>query len=107
MLDIDLFEKLENSEVLELLKCMGIKTKVFKKGSNIVKYDSKIDFLGVILAGNAQIYKTDITGKRVLLEDLKINDIFGHNIVCLGQISSSAYKKFDENDIKKKSPFNG
>ncbi len=88
MLDIDLFEKLENSEVLELLKCIGIKTKVFKKGSNIVKYGSKIDFLGVILSGNAQIYKTDITGKHVLLEDLKINDIFGHNIVCLGQNKS-------------------
>ena len=35
MLGIDLFENIRNNEVLELLKCIGIKTKIFKK---IYKY---------------------------------------------------------------------
>ena len=84
MLGIDLFENVRNNEVLELLKCIGIKTKVFKKDAIIVKQASKIDFLGVILSGNATISKTDSMGNKTIVEELKMNDIFGHNIVCCG-----------------------
>ena len=49
MLEIDLFENIENNEVIELLKCMGIKTRDFRKGAYILKKGSKIDYLGVIL----------------------------------------------------------
>ena len=84
MLDIDLFENIENEKILELLKCTGIKTKTYKKGAYILKTGSKIDFLGVILDGNAQITKNDFPDKENIIESLKVNDIFGHNIVCLG-----------------------
>ena len=84
MLGIDLFENVRNNEVLELLKCIGIKTKTFKKNSVILKQASKIDFLGVILSGNATIIKTDSMGNETTVEELKTNDIFGHNIVCCG-----------------------
>lgn len=84
MLQIDLFEKVNNTEVLELLKCIGIKTKVFKKNAYILKVGSKIDYLAVILDGNAVISKTDSFGKQIIIEKLKMNDIFGHNIVCCG-----------------------
>ena len=84
MLGIDLFENVRNNEVLELLKCIGIKTKTFKKDAIIVKQSGKIDFLGVILSGNAIISKTDSMGNTTIVEELKMNDIFGHNIVCCG-----------------------
>ena len=84
MLDIDLFENIENEKILELLKCTGIKTKTYKKGAYILKTGSKIDFLGVILDGNAQITKNNYPDKENIIESLKVNDIFGHNIVCLG-----------------------
>ncbi len=84
MLQIDLFENVQNNEVLELLKCIGIKTKVFKKSAYILKNGSKIDYLAVILGGNAVMSKTDSFGKQTILEELKMNDIFGHNIVCCG-----------------------
>ena len=74
MLNIDLFEKIADSEVLEILKCLGIKTKVFKKNSYILKSGDKIDYLGVILGGNAIITKTDALGKINIIEKLKIND---------------------------------
>lgn len=88
MLDIDLFENIENNEVLELLKCMGIKTKVFKKNSFILKTGGMIDYLGVILDGNAEITKIDSSGHTNIVEKLKVNDIFGHNIICLGERKS-------------------
>ena len=84
MLDIDLFEQIDNNGVLELLKCIGIKTKIFRKNSYILKNSGKIDYLGVILGGNAVIQKTDSLGNITIVEYLKINDIFGHNIVCCG-----------------------
>lgn len=88
MLEIDLFENIENNNVLELLKCIGIKTKTFKKNSFIIKKGSKIDFLGIILSGCAVILKNDNSNNQILLENLKINDIFGHNIVCMGENKS-------------------
>ena len=84
MLQIDLFENVSNNEVLELLKCIGIKTKVFIKNAFILKAGSKIDYLAVILGGNAVMSKTDSFGKQTIIEKLRMNDIFGHNIVCCG-----------------------
>lgn len=85
MLDIDLFENIENNDILRLLQCIGIKTKHYKANSYILKAESRIDFLGVILDGQAKIIKTDLLGKKTVIEELKINDIFGHDIVCLGK----------------------
>lgn len=84
MLNIDLFENIQNDKVLELLKCLGLKTKVYKKNSIIIKTNEKIDYLGIILSGSAQIYRTDAAGRRILTEKLKVDDIFAHDIVCLG-----------------------
>ncbi|MBQ4122480.1 Crp/Fnr family transcriptional regulator [bacterium] len=88
MLDIAFFENINNNEILELLKCIGIKTKKFKQNSYILKTGEKIDYLGVILEGNAQIIKNDFLNRERIIENLKIDDIFGHNIVCLGQNKS-------------------
>lgn len=88
MLQIDLFEKIEDREVLELLKCIGIKTKVFRKFGFIVKSGAKIDYLAVMLSGNAVITKIDSYGRKTIIEKLKMNDIFGHNIVCCGEDKS-------------------
>ena len=84
MLGIDLFENVSNTDVLELLKCIGIKTKKYKKNTNIIRTGQKIDFLCVMLEGIAHTVKVDSTGKSSVIEKLKMNDIFGHNIVCLG-----------------------
>ena len=88
MLEIDLFENIENNNVLELLKCIGIKTKSFRKNSSIIKTGSKIDYLGVMLDGTAQIIKKDTLNRDTVIENLKINDIFGHDIVCCGLTKS-------------------
>ena len=99
MLQIDLFENVQNHEVLELLKCIGIKTKVFRKNSHILKAGSKIDYLAVILGGNAIMCKTDSYGKQTIIEKLKMNDIFGHNIVCCG-IDRSPVDVIAENECE-------
>ena len=99
MLQVDLFEKIEDREVLELLKCIGIKTKLFRKSACILKSGSKIDYLAVILSGNALISKTDTYGRKTIIEHLKMNDIFGHNIVCCGQ-DKSPVDIFAENECE-------
>ena len=83
MLKIDLFENIENNEILELLKCTGIKTKVYKKDSYVLRNGSKIASLGIVLEGSIKIIK-NFNQKKTVIENLAVNDIFGHNIVCLG-----------------------
>ncbi len=99
MLDVDLFENIENNNVVELLQCIGIETKAFKKGAFILKTGSKIDFLGVLLSGNAICRKTDFSNNPVEIEKLKTNDIFGHNIVCCG-LNKSPFDIIAENNCE-------
>ena len=84
MIDIDLFENIDDNNILDLLQCIGIKTKVIKKGSFILKTNSSIDYLGVLLSGSAAVNKTDFSGNLINIATLHTNDIFGHNIVCTG-----------------------
>lgn len=88
MLNIDLLEKLSENDTVKLLQCIGIKTKTFKKNSVILKKNSAIDYLGIILDGKAKIIKTSENFGNTIFEELKTNDIFGHNIVCCGMKKS-------------------
>lgn len=83
MLKVDLFENIKTGDVPFLLKCFGIKTKKFLKDEFILKTASNIEFLGIMLAGKALIKNPGGYD-----EELKINDIFGHDIVCSGMKKS-------------------
>ena len=82
MLDIDLFENISENDILELLKCIGIKTKVYRKNSVILKQNGFIDSVGIILEGKAKALSKNTDGSFKFVDEYKINDIFGHDIVC-------------------------
>ena len=85
MLNIDLFENIENNNVLELLKCLGIKTKTYKKSSYIIKSGQKFDSLCIILEGSVNQYKVNSKNERIIIDKFNVNDIFAHSFICLGQ----------------------
>lgn len=84
MLDIDLFRDIDEDGMLSLLKCLDIKTELFKKGSVILSENKNREMVGVILDGSAQIEKSDINGKRIILRKLFENDTFGEITCALG-----------------------
>lgn len=85
MLNIDLFENIENNNVLELLKCLSIKTKTYKKGAYIIKSGQKIDSLCIVLEGCVNQYKLNSKNESIIVDKYSVNDIFAHNIICLGR----------------------
>ncbi len=84
MIESDLFENIDDSEILRILQCIGIKTKVFKKNDLILKTGKSINYLGIILSGKAEICKIDYLGNYNIIEKLRTDNIFGQNMVCCG-----------------------
>ena len=88
MLKVDLFKNMSNGDVLSLLSCLGIKTKVFKKDSQILTEGQKNNCLIILLSGKAEIIRRNFLNKDENISELKVNDIFGQDFVCLGQTKS-------------------
>ena len=88
MLKVDLFKNMTNGDVLSLLSCLGIKTKTFKKGSDILVSGQKNNNLIILLSGKAEVFKLNLLNKEEKISELKINDIFGQDFVCLSQMKS-------------------
>ena len=88
MLNVDLFKNIQNGDVLSLLSCLGLKTKNYKKGEIIISYGQKTNNLFIILSGKARIIKKNLLGEDEKISDLKVNDIFGQDFVCLAQNKS-------------------
>lgn len=88
MLKVDLFKNMSNGDVLSLLSCLGIKTKVFKKGDYILTEGQKNTCLIILLSGKAEVIRKNLLNKDEKISELKVNDIFGQDFVCLGQNKS-------------------
>ncbi len=88
MLKVDLFKNMSNGDVLSLLSCLGIKTKIFRKDSYILTEGQKNTCLIILLSGKAEIIRKNLLNKNEKISELKVNDIFGQDFVCLGQTKS-------------------
>ena len=88
MLKVDLFKNMPNSDVMSLLSCLGIKTKTFRKDSVILDFGQKNNCLFIMLSGKASVIKKNLLGEDEIIEELKTNDIFGHDFVCQGEMKS-------------------
>lgn len=84
MLNIELFSGINESNMLSLLKCLGINTKKYKKSSVIIPFETKITSIGIVLEGSIEVIKEDINGNKIILAKLSENGIFAENIVCAG-----------------------
>lgn len=84
MLNIELFSGISESDMLSLLKCLGINTKSYKKNSMIIPFETKITSIGIVLDGNIEVMREDINGNKIIISKLSVNDIFAETIVCAG-----------------------
>ncbi len=88
MLKVDLFKSMPNSDVMSLLSCLGIKTKNFKEEAVILDFEQKNSSLYIMLSGKAVVFKKNLLEEEEKIEELKTNDIFGHDFVCQGETKS-------------------
>lgn len=82
--DVLLFEKIDENELMSLLKCLSAKKSIYTKNSMIVLAGDDISQIGIVLSGNIQILKEDLFGNRTILTELSSSDVFLETFVCSG-----------------------
>ena len=79
-----LFKNMKDEELDGILKCLNAKKQSFKSNEVVLMIDDIITSVGIILSGTVQILKEDISGIRVIVDELNEADLFGETFACAG-----------------------
>ncbi len=79
-----IFEGISETEIKELLNCLGSKFLTFKKNGIILSNASNLDILSIVISGKAQIIRVDYNGNKTIIETLEKDDIFEPRMFNLG-----------------------
>ena len=82
--NIALFKGIGEAELDGMLQCLGAAQKSYKKGSYILMAGDALHHVGVLLSGQATVYKTDLLGSRTVLGALTPPQLFAETFVCAG-----------------------
>lgn len=79
-----LFWGMEDEDIKSLIKCLNAVIKKYKKGSYILSAGEPVDYVGIILEGQAGITKDDADGGRSVIAQLMPSDHFAETLCCAG-----------------------
>lgn len=75
-----LFEGINPSELVALLRCLNTVVREYGKSEYIALAGERFDSLGIIVKGEAAVLKEDENGNRTIMALLKPGDIFGEMV---------------------------
>ncbi|MEE0753330.1 Crp/Fnr family transcriptional regulator [Frisingicoccus sp.] len=78
-----LFRGVSESEIKEMLTCLGGDVRSFEKGCVIYHMGDVVQSLGVVLSGNVHIENDDFWGNRSLLDSVGPGQIFAETYACV------------------------
>jgi CRP-like cAMP-binding protein len=77
LIKCELFEGIEKSEIRSLLNCLNPNIQRYERNHFVVRPGDKLESLGIILEGEASVFKESLSGNRLLMKNLKAGEIFG------------------------------
>lgn len=72
-----LFNGIESSQILLMLKCFDAEIREYKKNQSVFKEGTKINKSGLVLKGALQLVQYDYFGNRSIVSRIEENQIFG------------------------------
>ncbi|MGI5891817.1 MAG: Crp/Fnr family transcriptional regulator [Bacillota bacterium] len=81
---ISLFDGIKEEEISAMITCLAGVKKSYKKEDIILWAGDEVNFVGVLLMGQVQIVKDDITGNRNILKEISQTGIFAETLSCAG-----------------------
>ena len=76
IINCPLFENIPENDVLSMTLCLKAYTKKYKKGSVILLAGEEVSEMGIVISGEAEAYRENYDGSRLLISLLKESDIF-------------------------------
>lgn len=81
---IALFHGIGEAALSDMLQCLGAIEKSYKKGRFILMAGDPLPYVGIVLSGQATVFKTDLLGSRTVLGALEPPQLFAETFVCAG-----------------------
>jgi len=82
MKECPLFTGIDDTQLESLLGCLDAKYCSYNKDEFIFRMDEKAEFVGVVLAGAANIIQEDFWGNRSILGRVSPGELFGEAFSC-------------------------
>ncbi len=79
-----LFNGISETELSEMLTCLDAVERSYKKGSFLLMAGDPLPYVGIVLSGQATVFKTDLLGSRTVLGALIPPQLFAETFVCAG-----------------------
>lgn len=89
----ELFEGIEVKELHSLLVCLKPKMQSFSRNDFIVRSGDSLESLGIVLEGEASVFKETLKGDRLLMKNLGVGEMFGEIAAFAQQTSWPALVK--------------
>lgn len=80
---VTLFENIEDSDMLAMLKCLGARIHFYKKGEIPLMAGDTVSSVGIVLSGQAHVVREDIDGNQMIVTELRECDLFGETFACI------------------------
>jgi CRP-like cAMP-binding protein len=81
---IALFDSISKPELSGMLQCLDATERSYKKGNFILMAGDPLPYVGILLSGQATVFKTDLLGSRTVLGALEPPHLFAETFVCAG-----------------------
>ncbi|MDR1589614.1 MAG: Crp/Fnr family transcriptional regulator [Oscillospiraceae bacterium] len=79
-----LFQGVSDSELAEMIKCLGAREKTYGKGNSVYDAGDFVREIGVVLDGRVHIVRDDAWGNRNIIAEIGEGEMFAEAFVCGG-----------------------
>ncbi len=79
-----LFKGIEEKSLLTAVSCLNAAAKKYKSGEFVFRAGEKIEQVGIVLSGKAQVIREDIDGRKTIIAALSAGELFGEAFCCAG-----------------------
>ena len=66
---VTLFENIEDSDMLVMLKCLGARIHSYKKGEIPLMAGDTVSSVGIVLSGQAHVVREDVDGNQMIITE--------------------------------------
>jgi len=94
--EIFLFDGVDKYDKKRMIDCFNIRRKRFDVGETVCDFDKNGDIIGIIMSGSVSLIRNDISGNRVVPENLSENDVFGEMIAFSDDYEHGVYAVCDK-----------
>ena len=78
-----LFRGIGDSDLKEMLHCLGARERTYRKGETILAEGQETDAVGVVLSGRAIIEHSDLWGANIVLSNVAPGAVFAETYACI------------------------